>query len=116
MELAGSPMAESDGIPIPLTIEAEARSKQEHVTIEYWGLAIPEGLWGWYGDNNMSDPGYGAPGNAAAENTYKAIRVISEGYNIYYSVWCTNEAEFYDLKVNASAPPFSLLHYMFRGM
>lgn len=99
MELAGSPLTSSDGTPIPLSHEADVLSQQEHVTIEYWGLAIPEGLLGWYGDNNMSDPGYQAPAHAAANNTYKAIRVIAEGYNIYYSVWCTNEREFYDLKV-----------------
>lgn len=30
-------------------------------------------------------------------NTYKALRVIGENYNLYYSVWCTNEHELYDL-------------------
>lgn len=99
MGLAGQTLPDTDGTPIPLSIDAEAKSKQEHVTIEYWGLAIPEGVFGWYGENNMSDPGYGAPSHAADKNTYKAIRVIGETYNIYYSVWCTNEKEFYDLKV-----------------
>lgn len=32
-------------------------------------------------------------------NTYKAVRVISADYNLYYSVWCTNEHELYDLTV-----------------
>lgn len=32
-----------------------------------------------------------------ANNTYKALRVIGETYNLYYSVWCTNEHELYDL-------------------
>ncbi|KAF9885037.1 hypothetical protein FE257_000768 [Aspergillus nanangensis] len=100
MALAGTPLEDSDGIELPLSAGADALSKQEHVTIEYWGLAIPEGLLGWYGDSNMSDPGYKAPAHAAPNNTYKAIRVISEAYNIYYSVWCTNEAEFYDLKTD----------------
>lgn len=34
-----------------------------------------------------------------ANNTYKALRVISKEYNLYYSVWCTNEHELYDLTV-----------------
>lgn len=34
-------------------------------------------------------------------NTYKALRLIGEGYNLYYSVWCSNEHELYDLKVHA---------------
>ena len=32
-------------------------------------------------------------------NTYKALRIIGDDYNLYYSVWCTNEHELYDLKV-----------------
>ncbi len=31
-------------------------------------------------------------------NTYKALRLIGKNYNLYYSVWCTNEHELYDLK------------------
>ncbi|KAH7235071.1 alkaline-phosphatase-like protein [Fusarium solani] len=116
MSLAGRALPDTDGTPIPLSIDAEAESKQEHVTIEYWGLAIPEGVFGWYGENNMSDPGYGAPGHAADKNTYKAIRVIGESYNIYYSVWCTNEKEFYDLKVrNLLSAEHSSASYSLRG-
>lgn len=98
MQLAGSSLPDTDGAALPLDLEAEKNAKIEHVTIEYWGLAIPEGIWGWYGDNNMTDE-YGAPGRAAENNTYKAIRVINPDYNLYYSVWCTNETELYDLKV-----------------
>lgn len=97
MELAGKRLLATDGSPIPLTLESN--SKQEHVTIEFWGLAIPEGIYGSYGDHKSSDDGYNAPGRATGNNTYKAVRVISEEYNIYYAVWCTNEAELYDLKV-----------------
>lgn len=98
MKLAGAKPKDFDGSPVPLNKEEEKDAKQEHVTIEYWGLAIPEGIWGWYGDNNMTDD-YGAPGRAASNNTYKAIRVIGEDYNLYYSVWCTNNTEFYDMTV-----------------
>jgi hypothetical protein len=31
-----------DGTPIPLTVE-DGRSQHEHVNVEFWGLAIPEG-------------------------------------------------------------------------
>jgi len=34
-----------------------------------------------------------------SNNTYKALRIIGDGYNLYYSVWCTNEHELYDLTV-----------------
>jgi hypothetical protein len=43
-------------------------------------------------------------------NTYKALRVIGENYNLYYSVWCTNEHELYDLSVRFSLSP--LLPYL----
>lgn len=36
-----------------------------------------------------------------ANNTYKGVRLIGRDYNLYYSVWCTNETELYDLKVVA---------------
>jgi hypothetical protein len=30
-------------------------------------------------------------------NTYKAIRIAGPGYNFYYSIWCNNEHELYDM-------------------
>jgi hypothetical protein len=39
-------------------------------------------------------------GKGASNNTYKSIRIISENYDLYYSVWCTNEHELYDLKTD----------------
>lgn len=33
-------------------------------------------------------------------NTYKSLRLLGEGYNLYYSVWCSNEHELYDLSVS----------------
>lgn len=102
MTLAGQSLPEgaSDGYPLPLTLEEMRASKQEHVAIEYWGLAIPEGVMGSYGDAGMTDPGYGAqPSIAVGNNTYKAVRIIGDDYSLYYAVWCTNETELYDLKV-----------------
>jgi hypothetical protein len=32
-------------------------------------------------------------------NTYKSIRLYGEGYNLYYSTWCSNEHELYNLDV-----------------
>lgn len=33
-------------------------------------------------------------------NTYKALRVAGEDYNFYYSVWCNNERELYEMNVS----------------
>jgi N-acetylglucosamine-6-sulfatase len=33
-------------------------------------------------------------------NTYKALRIVGTKYSLYYSVWCTNEHELYDLIVS----------------
>lgn len=33
-------------------------------------------------------------------NTYKSVRILGEDYNLYYSVWCNNEHELYDLSVS----------------
>lgn len=40
-------------------------------------------------------PGLIGPRN----NTYKSIRLYGEGYNLYYSTWCSNEHELYNLNV-----------------
>lgn len=32
-------------------------------------------------------------------NTYKALRVVGDEYSFYYSIWCNNEHELYDMKV-----------------
>lgn len=80
----------------------------EHVNIEFWGLAIPEGIWGNYGD--FWDPDVGTKG-AATNNTYKGLRVKSEDYSLYYSVWCSGEKEYYDTKV----PKINQRSYMSLG-
>ena len=62
-------------------------NKNEMVNVEFWTSDIwPVGLhWGEY-----------------YNNTYKAIRLASANYSLYYSVWCTGEREFYDMKTDAS--------------
>ena len=86
-------VAEFDGEGIPLTkgeLEAAVETRHEHVTVEFWGLAISEGKFKLSGDDGQ---------RLVANNTYKALRVIGAEYNFYYSVWCNNEHELYDLKV-----------------
>jgi arylsulfatase A-like enzyme len=98
LHLAGAaPRHEFDGAPIPLTedslqaAEAEVPGAwHEHVTVEFWGQAASEGLWGFLDNNTFIVP----------NNTYKSIRVVSRDYDLYYSVWCNNEKELYDLSVS----------------
>ncbi|KAI5275414.1 Arylsulphatase [Aureobasidium subglaciale] len=74
-----------DGSPIPVTTSAIAASPQkrrEHVQIEYWGFAGGEGIY----DRRLHQ-----------NNTFKGIRIVGEGYNFYYQIWCTNEHELYDM-------------------
>ncbi|KAK1781470.1 alkaline-phosphatase-like protein [Copromyces sp. CBS 386.78] len=83
-----------DGEAIPLTAEDLAQAKEkgkrhEHVTVEYWGLALSEGrVFGKDAQRFWTN------------NTYKAVRILGEGYNLYYSVWCSGEHELYDLQTD----------------
>lgn len=73
-----------DGEAIPLTakgISAATGKRSENVNVEYWGLA------------DSSEGIYGEP--FTGNNTYKAVRLYGNGWNLYYSVWCTNEHELY---------------------
>jgi arylsulfatase A-like enzyme len=107
-----------DGTPIPLGVGdavetgeegffSETR-RHEHVAVEYWGFALAEGEGG----------GFDGEGQIVVQNnTYKAVRVIGQGYNLYYSVWCNNEHELYNLEVSQ---PFLLIAatalFQFRDM
>ncbi|GKZ17828.1 extracellular sulfatase Sulf-1 [Aspergillus brasiliensis] len=84
---------ELDGVAIPLTEEEITAAdvdggRHEHVNVEYWGVAGFEGAFGR--DEN------GGPATFT-NNTYKALRLISPDFNLYYSVWCSGEHELYDL-------------------
>ncbi|KAM6522979.1 hypothetical protein FALCPG4_012586 [Fusarium falciforme] len=82
------PRPEFDGLSVPLTedeIEYATQRRAEHVGIEFWGLAVDEGI----DSRIMSDL-----------NTYKGIRLSSKDYNLYYAVHCTNEHELYDMTVD----------------
>ncbi|TVY81869.1 Arylsulfatase [Lachnellula suecica] len=86
MKIAGEELREDfDGLPIPFN--EEEKGKIEHVNVEYWGRGIPEGKYGFEGWVL----------NYYLNNTYKALRLIGDTYNLYYSVWCTNETELYDM-------------------
>jgi N-acetylglucosamine-6-sulfatase len=55
---------------------------QEHINVEMWGIIMSEGKHGMVLYPN---------------HTYKALRVIGDGYSLLYTVWCNNEHELYDL-------------------
>ncbi|KAJ5740048.1 hypothetical protein N7533_012832 [Penicillium manginii] len=94
-ELAGIPAREDfDGTAIPVT-EGFSGTRHEHVTVEYWGRAVVEGDYSAIGPDGLPQ---------FPNNTYKSVRLLGEGYNFYYSVWCNNEHELYDL----STDPYQL--------
>lgn len=114
LEIAGAPKS-LDGKAMPLSEDAVKEFASEHAAIEYWGIvssspslimtedtvltenqAAPEGLYGFHSIGNSET---GHPVGLYENNTYKGLRLVGEDYSLYYSVWCTGEKEFYDLKV-----------------
>lgn len=91
LSLANAPLRASfDGEPIPLTkesLQSAERSRTEHITVEFWGIAVFESVYKFEEEVFLRN------------NTYKTVRVINENYNLRYTVWCTNEHELYDLTV-----------------
>jgi Sulfatase len=90
-----TPREDFDGAAIPVTangLEVAKHARHEHVNVEYWGFALTEGEYGnqWYWNN-----------------TYKSLRILGAGYNLYYAVWCNNEHELYDLDVSPISVPSS---------
>lgn len=83
-----APRHDLDGRAFPVKREdievevAAAQTVREHVAVEYWGFAGGEGIH----DRTLHE-----------NNTYKAIRLVGEGFNVYYSIWCNNEHELYDM-------------------
>ena len=89
LSLFGLPLrSKLDGRGIP-NILKNGQKSGEHVNIELWGSAdiyevlpfkpLDDTIPGWQND------------------TYKGLRIIGDSYNVYYSVWCTNEHELYDM-------------------
>jgi N-acetylglucosamine-6-sulfatase len=107
MDLAGKSRNNFDGSSMPLqekelsSAESSA-NKKEHINIEYWGRAIPEGAIGRYVDPGneiiSEDQNWGGYLFSIRNNTYKGLRLIGEDYNLYYSVWCTGDKEFYEMR------------------
>lgn len=73
-----------DGSPLPIVDPNPVVENFEHASIEHWGSA-------------GSDEDFYPEAPGAINTTYKALRVIGPGYNYYYSVWCTNQHELYDM-------------------
>jgi hypothetical protein len=95
---------------MPITqasIDANTHLPFEHVNVEMWGsgsegknplLKQDDSVLSGESERTKSK----IPG--IHNNTYKSMRVIGAGYNLYYSVWCTNEHELY-----VSPPNFEAL-------
>lgn len=84
---AANPSIEFDGAAIPYgNVTSGTRAKYEHAAIEYWGVAL--------GGQKVA--------HSKIINTYKAIRVIGDSYNLYYSVWCDGSHEIYNMLVSAT--------------
>lgn len=113
---------ELDGLAIPLHPLDNSIARPEHASIEFWGMVsifmilhhcvslvrrtrsnavnlqgVPEGIYGGKSDRHREA---GRWSNYYANNTFKGLRIIADDYSLYYSVWCTNETEFFDLKVS----------------
>lgn len=86
LKMLGVPSRDDfDGAPIAYTKDQlTATKKHEIVQVEFWG--------------SDSHSPLGAVMRPYFNNTYKALRMISEDYNLYYSTWCSGEHEFYDMK------------------
>lgn len=98
--LAGRSREDFDGAPLIFHPADAQKNTHEHVNVEFWGNVIPEGLWGKYGDGFDPHTGSHLQG---LNNTYKAVRIVSPDYSLYYSVWCTGEKEYYDMKVRVTS-------------
>ena len=61
--------------------------------------SIPEGIYGHFSNVPIQ------PGMQFKNNTYKALRLIGNDYSVYYSVWCSNEKELFNMKVSTALPP-----------
>ena len=80
LQMLGLPQREEfDGAPIAYTAETLGNTtKNELVNVEFWT----------------------APGSTSKtyyNNTYKALRLMSDEYSFLYTTWCTGEHEFYDM-------------------
>lgn len=93
LTLFGLPLrTKLDGQVIPQIINpksSSSRSGIEHVNVEHWGSGVPYELGPYFGH---------IPVKGKRKNTYKGLRLVADSYSLYYSVWCTNEHELYDME------------------
>ena len=84
LKMLGLPLRdEFDGAPIGYTAdEVGSATKHELVNVEFW---------------NSADAMAGLPPKDYYNNTYKALRLLSDEYSFLYTTWCTGENEFYDM-------------------
>jgi arylsulfatase A-like enzyme len=98
LQLAGLDVAnkELDGAPMDLGFSEHetysAPQRAEHIAVEFWGTGLGESFMATERGGNRR----------YTNNTYKGLRVEAEDYGFYYSVWCNNEKELYDMKVSTS--------------
>ena len=90
LEMAGATLPDYlDGSPVPGVAAQPVAQNFEHAQIEHWGDAGADDV-NYYGTKDVSN------------TTYKALRIMGDGYNFFYSVWCTNQHELYDMTVDAA--------------
>jgi arylsulfatase A-like enzyme len=97
-DVTAIPVTRSD-----LDIESANQRRREHVNVEYWGFAGGEGIYGRMDGFPLHFLMFIFTDMKTDElhehNTYKAIRIVGSGYNLYYSIWCNNEREINDMDV-----------------
>ncbi|KAH0257183.1 Arylsulphatase, partial [Aureobasidium melanogenum] len=76
LSLAGASRNDFDGLAIPL-LKDNTSPRGEHVNVEFWGIGLPEGKFG------IAEPHGGL---SYPNNTYKALRLVSANYSLYYSM------------------------------
>lgn len=90
LEIAGAASRSYlDGSSIPGIAKNPVNQNFEHAQIEHWGDAGADDVK-YYGTLDVTN------------TTYKALRIMGNGYDYYYSVWCTNQHELYDMSVDGA--------------
>jgi N-acetylglucosamine-6-sulfatase len=79
-----------DGQVIQTAQYGASKKGVEHINIEHWGNANPFEV----------DPFHSIEIVGSSNNTYKGLRINTDNYSLYYSVWCTNEHELYDMEAD----------------
>ncbi|KAK3722917.1 hypothetical protein LTR37_002062 [Vermiconidia calcicola] len=111
-ELAGIPLHDDfDGEPISVTdkMQRDVPRRSEHINVEFWGPGLFEGIYSPSGSGLA--PGSGLISVMGPNNTYKQVRIVNDDYDVSYTVWCSNEHELYDMKLD----PFQMDNLLANG-